>query len=270
MPTFLVDATKCKRDGICLSECPIRLIELRDDSPAPTWIAGADERCVSCGHCVAVCPQGAISLSTMPVEVCPPVDRDLFFSPSQIEQHLRARRSIRNYQDRPVPRDVLARLVDIARFAPSGTNSQPVEWIVAYDGALVRRLAQHTADWIRTKLDEPRTYWLLRRALDCWDAGEDIVFTGTAPHLVFVHGPKASGPTNFVIALTYLEVAAPVFGLATCWGGLLNDAASNWPPMRQELGLPEDHSCFGALMIGYPKHEMRRIPARNPARVAWL
>jgi nitroreductase/NAD-dependent dihydropyrimidine dehydrogenase PreA subunit len=271
MPTFAVDASKCRRDGICLSECPGHFIELNAGSPVPTWITGADERCVNCGHCVVVCPQGAISLSTMPVAHCPEIRQDLAIGVPQIDQHLRARRSIRAYRDRPVEREVLASLIDIARYAPSGANSQPVEWLVAYDTSLVRRLAQHTADGVRATLAEPGEHWWgLHRVMECWDAGEDIAFRGTAPHVIIAHAPKGVGPTACTIALTYLEVAAPAYGLGTCRAGFLTNAANDWLPMRRELGLPEDHSCFGALMIGYPRHEIGRIPLRNPAKVTWL
>jgi nitroreductase/NAD-dependent dihydropyrimidine dehydrogenase PreA subunit len=271
MPEFLVDATKCTRDGICLTECPAHFIELRAESPVPTWIPRADERCVSCGHCVAVCPQGAISLSTMPVDQCPDIRHDLAVSVPQVSEHLRARRSIRSYHDRPVERETLAALIYIARFAPSGGNSQPVQWLVAYDADLVRRLGQHTADWMRSALAEPGEHWWgLHRVMECWDAGEDIAFRCTAPHVIFAHAPKGVGPVACTIALTYVEVAAPAYGLGTCRAGFLTNAANDWPPMRQELGVPEGHTCFGALMIGYPRHEMRRIPLRNQARLAWL
>jgi len=272
MPTLLVDESRCIRDGVCLSECPLHMIELRDDSPVPSWVASMDGRCVECGHCVAICPEGALSLSTMPVELCPPINRDLFFTPSQVEHHMRARRSFRRYQDRPVPREVLERLIAAASYAPTGANSQPVHWLVAYDGDLVRRLAQHTLDWIRTFLDQPEPWWGYRRVVECWERGEDIAIRGTAPHLIFAHAGKDApyGPrTSCTIALTYLEIAAPAYGLGTCWAGFLNGAANDWPPMREALGLPEDHQCFGAMMIGYPSHEFARVPTRKAGRVIW-
>ena len=229
--------------------------------------------CVNCGHCVAVCPQGAISLSTMPVELCPPVQRDLFFSSAQVEQHLRARRSVRNYQNKPVPREILARLIDTARFAPSASNGQPVQWLVVCGREDVRKLAGQAVDWIRSLLQQPNQFSLrVPRAVAFWDAGEDILIAGNAPHLIFAVAPKAGSwsRVDCTIALTYLELAAPAFGLGTCWGGMLTLAVNGWPPMRQALGLTEDQACFGAMMIGYPKHEHPRIPIRNAAEVTWL
>ncbi len=76
-----IDHDKCKRDGLCVQECPMRLIEIKgEDYPAP--IKSAEEFCVNCGHCVAVCPQGALSLATMKPEDCPPVKPEMQLTPS--------------------------------------------------------------------------------------------------------------------------------------------------------------------------------------------
>ena len=65
MSLFRIDDKKCKRDGICVAECPLKIIEMKDDASLPTPTADADERCVRCGHCVAVCPHGAFTHNTL-------------------------------------------------------------------------------------------------------------------------------------------------------------------------------------------------------------
>jgi nitroreductase len=52
------------------------------------------------------------------------------------------------------------------------------------------------------------------------------------------------------IALTYLELAAPAFGLGTCWGGFLNAAANAWSPVQKTLALPEGNTSYGVMMVG--------------------
>lgn len=61
-------------------------------------IDGGDKLCVRCGHCVAVCPYGAMSHAVMKPEECPPVKEDSLSGPEQVELFLRHRRSIRNYR----------------------------------------------------------------------------------------------------------------------------------------------------------------------------
>ena len=61
MSLFQIDEKKCKRDGVCVAECPLKIIAMRDASSVPEPMPDAKERCIRCGHCVAVCPHGAFT-----------------------------------------------------------------------------------------------------------------------------------------------------------------------------------------------------------------
>ncbi|MCL5025591.1 MAG: nitroreductase family protein [Chloroflexi bacterium] len=264
MSLFLVDREKCLRDGVCVDECPRFIIEMKDEDSYPVPIHGADELCINCGHCVTVCPSGALSLKTMTPESCPTVRADLLPTAEQVDHLLRSRRSIRAFEDRTVPREVLAGLIDIARYAPSGSNRQPVEWLVIYEPRDVRRLARLVEDWMRDGSGAGSYASSLARATE---KGLDLICRG-APHVVIAHTPKGQ-ESNGVIALTYLELAAYSLGLGTCWGGFINNAANNWPPLRQALALPEGRASCGAMLLGYPRHKYQRVPLRNEARITW-
>lgn len=277
MSLFVVNKEKCKRDGICVAECPIGLIELKDKKTVPVPIDGADEMCVNCGHCVVVCPHGAISLATMKSEECAPVQKDLLPGLEQVEHLMRSRRSIRTYEDRAVEREVLTKLIDVARYAPTGSNIQPVRWLIINDKDEVRRLAGLIIDWVRHLLKEQNPIavrYRLDRVVADWEAGFDRVCR-SAPALIITHAPKdyPTAATDCAIALTYFELAASVFGLGACWAGFVylvaNQLVANqWPPLQQALGLPEGDTCL-AMMVGYPKYRYHRIPQRNDAVVEW-
>ncbi len=273
MNLFVVNEEKCKRDGLCVAVCPARIIELKDEKKTPTPVDVADEYCIKCGHCVAVCPHGALSHTIMTPEQCTPMQKELIPKPEQIEHLLRARRSIRTYKDQAVERDVLTRLIDVARFAPTGGNSQTVSWLVIHDGKEVARLAGLAIDWMRSLLEEGSPLaaaMRLDRLIATWEAGNDRICRG-APHVIVAHAPKDEGTAQAActIALTYLELAAVPLGLGTCWGGYFNTAANVYPPMAQALGLPEGHTSFAAMMVGYPKYGYQRLPMRNEARIIW-
>jgi nitroreductase/NAD-dependent dihydropyrimidine dehydrogenase PreA subunit len=273
MPLFSVDQEKCKRDGICVAECPAGLIEIKTEDSFPTPIQGADEICINCGHCVAVCPHAALSLKTMSLQDCPPVRRELFLTPDHAEHFLRSRRSIRTYKDKPVDRPTLAKLIEMARYAPSGSNLQPVHWLVIETTETVRSLAGLVVDWMRVviaKHPEIAQPMRLDRVVEAWERGQDRVLRG-APHLIVAHGLKSlpSAQPACVIALTYLELAAAPLGLGACWAGYFNAAASAYPPMMESLRLPEGHQSFGAMMVGYRKYDYHRLPLRNETRVSW-
>ncbi len=83
-----------------------------------------------CGHCVTVCPHGAFKHRELHPDNCLPVEKGQYVGPEQLEHFLRARRSIRTYKEKSVEREKLAKLIDIARFAPTGSNKQTPEWRV--------------------------------------------------------------------------------------------------------------------------------------------
>ena len=126
MPLFTVNEELCKREGMCVLECPAGIIRLNDDDPVPTLVEGGAKRCINCGHCVAVCPHGALSHTRVPIEEFPSVEKDLVLNEKQAVQFLRSRRSIRVYKDKAVEKEKIQKLIEIARYAPTGSNSQLV------------------------------------------------------------------------------------------------------------------------------------------------
>lgn len=273
MSLFTVDEQKCKRDGLCVAECPVSIIEMKSRESSPSPVPGAEQLCINCGHCVAVCPHGAMSLHNMTSEECEPVNKDLMISAEQAGHFLRRRRSIRNYQARPVDRTTLAGLIDVARYAPSGHNSQPVHWLVYENTEELRRLAGLVIDWMRVmiaghpEIAQPMHF---DRVVAAWEKGLDRVLRG-APHLIVAHGDASftASQSSCTIALTYLELAAFAMGLGACWAGYFNAAANFYPALKQELDLPTGHALFGAMMVGYPKFTYHRIPLRNEPRIRW-
>lgn len=273
MSALLVDDVKCNRCEICVLECPARIIEKADQDALPSWVNRGAELCINCGHCVAVCPREAVGLETMKPEDCAPVKKDLLPSPEQAKLFLRSRRSIRVYKETPVPRDVLAGLIDTARYAPSGHNSQPVHWLVIESRKESQRLAALVIDWMRATLKQsPQAgeLWHFDLIVDRWEKGEDPILRG-APHVAVAHAPKdlPIAGQNCSIALAQLELAAYSQGLGTCWAGWFQAAATFFPPMNDALQLPEGHQSFGAMMIGYPKYRFARIPLRNEPSIIW-
>ncbi|MBN1533258.1 MAG: nitroreductase family protein [Spirochaetes bacterium] len=265
MSLFSVDDSLCTRCGACIAECPVVIIEGRDGFPVP--VSKADELCVRCGHCVAVCPHGALDHENMSAAQCPPVLKELAVTEAQVSQFFRSRRSIRNYRDRAVDRTTLTRLIETARYAPTGHNSQLVRWLVVYDTAEVRRLSGLVADWMRFMIKEQPAmaaefHWdLLVRQ---WDGGMDRICRG-APHVIVAHAPKDNPMSqgSCTIAMAYLELTAMSMGLGACWAGYFDIAARFWPPMTEALALPEGHGNFGSMMVGYPTYRYHRIPLRN-------
>lgn len=273
MSLFKIDQKKCKRDGICAAECPAQIIVQADKKSFPSLLDNSEEFCFNCGHCVAVCPYGALTLSTMPLVACPPIQKELLPDADTVKNFLQARRSIRQYKDKVVSRKLLAEMIDTARYAHTASNAQEVHWTVFQNPGDVRKLAGMVVDFTKIILpvitDVERAK-RMQRLVDAWADGKDRVMRG-APHLIVVHSP-ADQPfptTDCAIALTYLELYAFSKGLGTCWAGYFTLAAVMHEPLMKVLDLPAGHKCFGAVMVGYPKFRYHRIPMRNKPPISW-
>jgi len=273
MSLIKIDTSKCQRDRICAQECPGKLIVFPEKDSYPTAIENAGEFCIDCGHCIAVCPHDALSLKDTGPEELEAVNHDLLPSPAQVQHFLRTRRSIRTFKKQAVSRQQIEELIDIARYAPTGSNKQQVHWLVIQDRERVQHVAGLVVDWMRMLLQQSPDEEMNRRyhrLVEAWDQGIDRILRG-APHVVIAHSPSDvfGAAADCIISLTYLELAAYSMGLGACWAGYLNTAATYYPPLQEALGLPEGHLPYGALMLGYPVYKYYRIPQRQPARIIW-
>jgi len=222
---------------------------------------------------VAACPTGAFSHQNASPEACLPIPDDARITAEQIGQLMRSRRSVRNFTDEPLARELIAELLDVARFAPSGCNAQPVHWLVLHDTSQVRRASELAVGGLRQMLtQEPASLLseVLRRLVSRWDEGVDVVARG-APHLILAHAPKDDplAPSACIIAQTYLELAASAHGFGTCWMGLVDMTANTWPPLREFLALPPGHVVLASMAIGRPAFQYVRIPPRKQLRLMW-
>jgi nitroreductase/NAD-dependent dihydropyrimidine dehydrogenase PreA subunit len=263
MPLIAIDRSRCKKDGICMAECPFNLIVANPEDGFPEMRPAGSRLCILCGHCLAVCPQEALSFSGQGTEPCQALGHGSLPSLKKTGELLKGRRSIRNYLEDPVPRELLQQLLDICRWAPSAKNRQPVHWLVVENPAEVRRLAGLAVDWLREAGNYPGI-------VAAWEQGQDMVLRG-APHLVIAHSPDhgLKPETDCTIAMTFFDLAAASAGLGACWAGIFMAAAQTHPPLQEALALPEGHLAYGAMMLGYPKFPYLRIPPRRKLKVTW-
>ena len=272
MAFLTIDETKCKQDGICAEECPRRIIT-QADKRFPE-IAEADQPyCMTCGHCVAVCPHGALSIAGVNVDDCPIIDKDLALSWGQAEQFLRSRRSIRLFKDRPIDRKTLEQLIAAARYAPTASNAQKLEWTVIEGRDRLEQLSRETINWMERVIeDQPDSSaaFYFRPMVARWATGYDSILR-TAHTIVVPSAPKenANGLVDLSIALAYLELAALPLGVGTCWAGLLRGAMLATPSLVESMGLPEGHTWYYPMMIGYPKYKYYRLPERKAPVIHW-
>jgi len=273
MGLLIVDESKCKQDGICAEVCPSRVVVLKKKGGFPEIPARLEAGCIQCGHCVSVCPHGALSHEKVPVEACAAIDPALTLSEAQAEQFLRSRRSIRVFKDRAVGKEKIRRLIEIARYAPTAGNSQQVTWRVVTDRDVIARAADLTADYLKQVIDtRPKgSYPVYYPAMvSGHKAGRDPI-TRRAPVLLVAATPRmpSNGFVDISLAFSYLELMAPTLGLGTCWAGLIYSALANDDRVGKLLGVPKDHVFYYSMLAGYPKYNYHRLPERRPPVIEW-
>ncbi len=273
MSFIAIDQEKCNQDGICVAECPARIIRMDSKEDYPSSTSDFKDACLKCGHCVTVCPTGAVSLDWLSPEDCKPIKQELAVTPDQAEQFLCGRRSVRAFKEKTVPRSILEKLLEIACSAPSARNQQPWRWLVVREPAEVRQLAGMVIDWMRTvirKNPQAAKSVGFMRVVDSWDEGYERICR-SAPHIIIAYGDKnwGFGAEDCALALSLLDLYATSIGLGACWGGYFYKAVNAYPPLFKALDLPSDHLAFGAIMVGYPKFKYQRIPIRRRPQVIW-
>jgi len=250
------------------------LLDLEETPTGRAPASNKGERCVRCGHCVSVCPTGALSLTSVPRDELRPLRDEHGISAEQAEQLLQSRRSIRRYRDRPVERSVVERALDSARYAPTGLNTQSVAWSVIDGRDKVSALAKAVRDFAADLLAEqhPVAQRLgFARFVAAWDLGQDTILRN-APMVVVAHTPAGDpmGAGSATIAMTYFQLAATALGLGTCWAGYLQIALAMSPVVAGQAGISEGRQSQAASMVGYAKHRFVAIPPRNPLIVNWV
>ncbi len=272
MSSLLIDRDKCKKDGLCVAECPMLIIEMKAGD-FPSFVDYPGAHCLECGHCVAVCPHEALSLDMMPASDCLPLDHGQKLDRDQVRQLMLSRRSCRQYKPEPLPKSEIEELMDMAFYAPTGSNRQPMDWTIVYDTQEVKKLTSLVLDWMRLTIkDNPRLAETLNMpaVVAASEKGHDRILRG-CPHLIVGHAPKdeRTAPAACVGAISYIELAAPCMGIGTCWAGYFTRAALSYEPLQRALDLPEGHQVFGAVMLGYPKAKYYRIPQRKRPGLVW-
>jgi nitroreductase/Pyruvate/2-oxoacid:ferredoxin oxidoreductase delta subunit len=269
---LIIDKDLCVKCNTCATVCLMKIIERSSDTTYPYIPVEKGDYCLHCGHCESFCPEKALTLDFLVEEKqqhCMPSKQA---NPNDVASFMKMRRTIRHFKPTPVPKEAIENVLDVARYAPSGGNGQPVQWHVVYNPNDVQHIAQLTIDWMRTLVgtNHPLGAYV-PRVLAIWDGGDEYI-CHKAPHLLIAHLPDnghAKDNTDAIIAVTYLDLAAQLHGLGSCWAGFVAMAATEYQPLNDFLALPEGRRFAFALLLGYSAYPINSIPRRNPVIVTW-
>ena len=139
------------------------------------------------------------------------------------------RKSVRAFLDKPVEDDILERILDAARCAPSARNAQEWRFVVVRDRAVRERIASEAA-----------------RQPFIGTAGILLACCAVTDGRIMRCGQPAY-PIDVAIAMDHLSLAAAALGLGTCWIGSFDEEL-----VRQILGIDAGVRVVQLMPLGWP------------------
>jgi len=274
---FSVDSDRCTGCGICNQVCLSSIIYQDPVTKIPVISDDGSEFCTACGHCESFCPKGAIRIKSPELALFPDKSSIQKIQPEMVECLIGSRRTIRTFHKSTIPKDHLLKLLEMTRYAPSGFNLHPVEWMIVTDPAFIHTLSSATISWLHSlqEIGNSDEYApllsVIPKILSVWESGEDPICYH-APALIIAHADKTihSAGYDAIIALSYLDLIAHVYDLGTCWAGLLQMALSGSADVRKLLPIPPGHLVHHLLIIGKPLYDVHQIPKRPPVKVSFV
>ncbi|MBT3980671.1 MAG: 4Fe-4S binding protein [Bacteriovoracaceae bacterium] len=282
-----IDKESCINCTICYEICPDYVFSVDEVEKKDVTVRFADHCCI-CGHCVSMCPIGAVTHDTLPCDDFVKISKPEI-KPLDLQNLIFSRRSVRKYKDKQVEKETINQLIECAAHAGSAGNVQTEGFIVLNDKSFLKKLELVVVDslwhggvkffkgkgliqkFLSKRFGAKLTYQyqkyhklIVRRREN--NEEEGMIFRN-APAVIAIHGLKANylAQTNSAIALRNIELMAQTLGLGTCHVGFLVTASNmRTRKINKMLGLDNKRKIYGALMIGYPKYKYKhRIPKQD-------
>ena len=183
----------------------------------------------------------------------------------ELDACIRGRRSVRRYEDKAVPREIVDKLLEAGVSAPSGMNAQPWRFVVIQNREIINKLSRKTKEML-LGIEWPGE---IREA---FKSEKDTIFYG-APLLVLMCVPsneqwKTVNLLDCGLAAENMFLEAYQLGLGSCFIGFANFLNQD-PKLLAELGIPEDHDLLAPLIFGYPAESS--APKKHDVKVLrWI
>jgi nitroreductase len=203
------------------------------------------------------------------------------------------RRSVRNFQDTPVQREILQEILDAIALAPFGAAPHDVHMTVVNNREVIASALPKIAEFldnIVTWLNNPVMRFMIRRKTSRetfntlahhvypmaklgnyrLEYGDSI--TRGAPALLIFHAEKGaeSHTHNSLTYATYAMLAAHSLGLGSTMNGLVPAAINKVKDVRKIFHIPVHHEAIISVIFGYSKYQYRRAITRKVQPVSWI
>lgn len=292
---IIIHEEKCNGCGLCVSVCKDFSLQIIDKKVAltDTPVFG----CIGCGHCMAICPNDAIEIYGR--EISP---ADLFELPikensanyEQVFSLYQRRRSIREFKDKPVEKELIDKIVEAAKTAPMGLPPSDVNLLILGNREKVNEFSKDFCE----HLDGMKWFvsdWFLSLMRPFWGKPADEMFKGfvkpmfkiftggmkmgnnhvlyDAPLAIYFYGSPYTDPADPIITATYAMLVAESLGLGTCMIGSIHPLIQNGKKAKlfREKHRIKYKSREGLFVIfGYPAVKYKKGIRRTVASITIL
>ena len=259
---IIIDQEKCIGCGLCADDCVYKSLTIEDGK------AKYNRKCFQCGHCVAICPMNAVSIPDYEMEEVEELDADrVGFDIDQLLHTIKARRSIRRFEDRPVEQEKLEKIIQAGRYTATAVNRQDSRFIIVQkELAELKKIIWNGIDDVigHPEDTEKGLLMLFKFLAEKRTGGIDFIFR-EAPVVLYI---AADAPQSSCLAAQNIELAAISQGLGVLYNGYLSDATNSNETAREWLDM-EDKKVQICMLIGYPDVTYKRTAPRRKADVRW-
>ena len=185
------------------------------------------------------------------------------------------RRSTRKYGADVPEKELIEKVIEAGRYAPSGGNSQTTHFLVITDPDVLKELVWIVQTAFAKMEIQPDTYTSLKNSINASRRG-NYVFHYNTPVLIVTANKKGYGNAmaDSACALENMMIAANALDLGSCWINQLHwlDEDEAVREYLYGLGLAEDETVTGALSLGYAAEGLpgRTALPRSGNPVTWI
>ena len=177
------------------------------------------------------------------------------------------RRSIRAYEAKPIPKDIINTIIEAGNQAPSTMGMlkgvlrfQPWRFVVVEDAEFKQKLVETALPiWKKflegMKETDPELYKNVMTLYEALPEPKDLVYY-SAPVIIFVIGP-ISNAVSCALACENIMLAATSLGLGSCYTGFGMMVKGNADVVKA-LELTDGERIYGPILLGYPKDDPRK------------
>ncbi len=288
IPSPTIDLEKCKGCNACAMVCPPHVFEVQAGKSSVVY----GDNCYGCGQCWAVCPTEAVTLGRVnPIGEKKPGSKPAV-SPASLQLLLEERRSVRLFQQKPLPKEAIEQIIEAGSYAPTGSNLQDVQYIVvgsvegvdelrkrleAYMDKLFKQVSNRIGGAVVSLMLNRNTVNLLRcyKVVYSHMKKQDRRYVrwslpyGSAVLAAHAKAWDSFASFNCAMALNNCALKAHTLGLGSCFLGFLHVGANQDQNLRTYLNIPKGHECYGAMVLGYPDVTYQRLIERPKPKIEW-